>query len=121
MKHRNWRSFGKLSGKEMRKKSDDEARGIEFRIGFAEGSDHAIPASFRGTKGNNQDLVLVGGDGLEEFSLKKVEFGGVEVAFKNRKLQMIAEVFAGFEDAGSAFIVGDIVTDKVGGSHGRGG
>lgn len=120
-KHRKWRSFGKLDGRKMRAKSDNEAWGIEFRIGFTEGGDHAIPASFRGAKGDNQDLVLVGGDGLEEFPLEKVKFGGVEVAFKNRKLQVIAKVFAGFKDAGAAFVVGDIVADKVGGTHGGGG
>ena len=120
-KHRKWRSFGKLDGRKMRAKSDNEAWGIEFRIGFTEGGDHAIPASFRGAKGDNQDLVLVGGDGLEELPLEKVKFGGVEVAFKNRKLQVIAEVFAGFEDASAAFVVGDIVADKVGRTHGGGG
>jgi hypothetical protein len=44
-------------------------------------------------------------------------FSGIEVAFKDRKLEVVAEVLARFKDAAQALGIGYVVTDEVRSPH----
>lgn len=85
---------------------------------MADGTDDAIAAAFGGSKRNDKNLVFAGIDDFVEFGFEIGKLGGVEVAFKNGKLQMIAKVAACFENTAETFGIGHIVGNDVGGSHG---
>ena len=59
-------------------------------------------------------------DDAGEFGAKPREFAGVELAFKDRVLEMIAPGAHDAEDEAEAFVVADVVANEVGGAHGLG-
>ena len=56
-------------------------------------------------------------DDAGEFGAKPREFAGVELAFKDRVLEMIAPGAHDAEDEAEALVVADVVADEVGGAH----
>jgi hypothetical protein len=98
--------------------SDNVAGSVEFRIGFSEGADGAFGAGFAGAEGDEENLVFAVVDEFLEFGFHADAFDRGEVALEDGKLQVIAEIFAGFENAAQAFRIRDVVGDDIGRAHG---
>ena len=100
--------------------SGDDAGGVEFDVGGAECGDDAAAAALGGAEVDEEDLVFGWFDDLGEFVFECDFFCGGEVAFEDGVLEVVAVIFAGFEDATEAFFVADVVADDPGVSHGAG-
>jgi len=116
------RSFGLGRGEPgvhcLRKGLKYVARGVHFCVGQAQGGDDAVASAFGGAEGNEEDLVFIVVDDVVQCGFELGFFFGVEVAFKHGELDVVAVVAACFEGAAQAFVVGDVVANKVCGAHG---
>jgi len=97
--------------------SHHNARRIQRAIGEAQGSDQAVAPAFGRTQIDEQNLVFIVLDDLPEHIPAAGEIGGRQLAFEDRILQMIAEVPHRFVDPAEAFVVADVVANKIGISH----
>jgi hypothetical protein len=68
-----------------------DARRIERSVWLSKRGDHSIAAAFHRTEIDKQDLVLIVVDNLSQFTAASREIGGSELAFEDRKLQVISE------------------------------
>jgi len=93
---------------------------IESDIGRTNGADDAVSASFRGAEPDEENLIGGWRNGVVQFPLHIDFFRGGEVALEDRVLEVVSEVFADFENTAEAFVIGDVVGDEEGSSHGDG-
>ena len=92
---------------------------VEFDIRSAQTGDSFFPAIFRRAEMDEEDLVFFGVDDGFQLFLEFNFVGEAQIAFKHGVLKMVAVVAAGFVNLAQAFGVADVVSDDVGGQHGR--
>jgi len=73
---------------------------------------------FAGAEIDKENLIFLFVDEVFEEGLELRFFSRVQIAFENGKLEVVAPVAAGFENALEAFFVADVVADEVGAAHG---
>ena len=96
---------------------EDKTRRVEPNIGLTERSDDAVAAAFRGSKMDEEDLVVLMVDKRAEFGAHAGEVGGSELALEDGVLEMVAPSAHGFKDEAEALVVGDVVADEIGLAH----
>ncbi len=96
---------------------DDEARRVDAGVRFAESGDHAVSPPFCGAKIDKENLVLGVVDDVAEFAAELDEIGWSELALEDGVLEVIAPAAHNLEDAPQAFVVGDVVANKVRRAH----
>ena len=96
---------------------NDDARRIHPRVGAPQRRDHAIAPAIRRPKIDKQNLVFIMVDHRIELDSKIDEIKAAQLAFEDRILQMIAPAAHDLKDLTEAFIIRDIVGDKVGSAH----
>ncbi len=98
---------------------NDVAGGVHLAVGESQCGDDAIAAAFRGAEIDEQYLVLLGVDDFGKMPFQCHFFTGGQVAFKDGILEVISKILARFENVAQPFVIGDIVGDDVGVSHGE--
>ena len=95
-----------------------KARRIQIDVGNPHRRDHPITPPFRRSQPNKNHLILFVVDDVFEGRLQVDLFALTQITLENRVLQMITKILARLEDLSQPFVVGDIVADQVGDSHG---
>lgn len=97
---------------------DDDAWRIQGRIRLTERGDHAVAMPFGRTEVDEEDLVLTVMDQFTKGVPALGEVDGSELAFKDRKLQVIAVVAHGPKNAPKPLVVAHVIANEVGVAHG---
>jgi hypothetical protein len=79
--------------------------------------DYTIAASGGWAEVDNQDLVLPGVDDFSELLFQAQQIDGIELAFEDGILQVIAPVSQGLKNFAKPFIVADVVGNQVDVAH----
>jgi hypothetical protein len=95
----------------------DDAGREDGRVGYAECGDDAVAPAFSGTEIDEEDLILVMVNDGGQFGAEPDEVGGIQLAFENGVLEVVAVTAHDLEDLSEAFVVAYVVADEEGFSH----
>jgi len=95
----------------------DYAGRKDGRIGYAERGDDAVAPAFSGTEIDEEYLILVMVDDGSQFGAEPDEVGGIQLAFENGVLEVVAVAAHNLEDLSEAFVFAYVVADEVGFLH----
>jgi hypothetical protein len=87
------------------------------RVRYPERGDDALAPAFGGTEIDEEDLILVVVNDGGQFGAEPDEVGGIQLAFENGVLEVVAITAHDLKDLSEAFVVAYVVADEVGFSH----
>lgn len=102
----------------VRPESNDDAGRVDRRIRLPQRGNHSIAAACGRAQIDEQYLIVGMVDDVPERRPTARQIDGGPLTLEDGVLEMIAEIAHGLEDPAESLVVGDVVTDEIGVSHG---
>jgi hypothetical protein len=100
-----------------KKLSNHETRRIDIDVGQTDSRDFALTSLLSRPEAYKQNLIFFPFDFRNQLLLKLKLFTGSKIAFKNRELEVLAEILADLEYSAESFGIGHVVTNDIAISH----